>query len=208
VTSILIADADGAVRARLRAALAGMEVHEAAHTGELLAVLRDNTVDAVLVAADLPGGALDALDRITTTNRRIRCVVLTAAPDGGELVAAVLAGAVGYVDRNGSAVERLPAIVAAVLRGEVALPRALEGHLLATLRGRASRRAVVERRAIAPLTEREWAVVELLAEGASTARIAQSLRISDVTVRRHVSGVVGKLGARDRAEVARFLQDR
>jgi LuxR family maltose regulon positive regulatory protein len=49
------------------------------------------------------------------------------------------------------------------------------------------------------LSDREWAVLELLADGAPTAEIARRLRISAVTVRRHVSSICTKLGVPDRA---------
>ena len=63
-------------------------------------------------------------------------------------------------------------------------------------------------RAAAPLTDREWDVLELLADGRSTAEIAGRLRISEVTVRRHVSAVVAKLGVRDRAGAAELVAAR
>jgi DNA-binding NarL/FixJ family response regulator len=81
----------------------------------------------------------------------------------------------------------------------VALPRRHTRHLLETLRGRDVRRAMVTAHATGVLTDREWEVLQLLADGAPTAEIARQLRISAVTVRRHVSSICAKLGVPDRA---------
>ena len=91
------------------------------------------------------------------------------------------------------------------MRGEVALPRQYTERLLDELRGREIDRARVAAHANAALTDREWDVLRLLGEGASTAQMAQRLGISEVTVRRHVSSVVAKLGVSDRAGAAGVL---
>src|SRR2546423_1437713 len=56
------------------------------------------------------------------------------------------------------------------------------------------------------LPEREWEVLEMLADDASTAEMANGLHISEVTVRRHVSSLVAKLGVADRSGAARLLR--
>jgi len=56
------------------------------------------------------------------------------------------------------------------------------------------------------LTSREWEVLDLMAEGLTTAQIAQRLFVSPVTVRRHVSGILEKLGAPDRSTAVRMFQ--
>ena len=87
----------------------------------------------------------------------------------------------------------------------VALPRRHSERLLNELRHRTARRSTVTARATAPLTDREWEVLELLAEGCTTGEMARRLRISEVTVRRHVSTLVAKLGVRDRAGAAELV---
>jgi DNA-binding NarL/FixJ family response regulator len=56
------------------------------------------------------------------------------------------------------------------------------------------------------LTSREWEVLDLMAEGLTTAQIAQRLFVSPVTVRRHISGILEKLGAPDRSAAVRMFQ--
>jgi DNA-binding NarL/FixJ family response regulator len=95
-----------------------------------------------------------------------------------------------------------------VLAGEVALPRRQSGHLLDALRSRTAQRAPVTARATAELTDREWEVLQLLSEGRRTGEMATSLGISDVTVRRHISALVAKLGVPDRRAAAALMQTR
>jgi DNA-binding NarL/FixJ family response regulator len=58
----------------------------------------------------------------------------------------------------------------------------------------------------AELTGREWEVIELMCEGLDTAEIAERLVVSPVTVRRHVSGILRKLGVKDRAGAVALVE--
>src|SRR5919197_2111214 len=158
-----------------------------------------------MVAASLPGGGIDAARAISAERPGVSLVVVSDDPTGEELVDAVLAGASGYVGRDVSQA-RLPAVIRAVMGGEVALPRRHTRHLLETLRGRDVRRVTVTAQAKGALSDREWEVLQLLADGAPTAEIAQRLRISAVTVRRHVSSICAKLGVPDRAGAVALMK--
>src|SRR6266542_3343382 len=87
------------------------------------------------------------------------------------------------------------------------LPRALVATLIDRLRARVGHRhlAVPDRRGV-DLTSREWEVLDLMREGLSTHGIATRLRISDVTVRRHIGSVLKKLEVRSREEAMKLLQ--
>jgi DNA-binding NarL/FixJ family response regulator len=165
----------------------------------------DRRVELVLLASDLPDGGIEAVRRISAGLPGARVVVLTEQLTGDELVKAVEAGAVGYLGKDVAA-NRLPRVLRALLEGEVAFPRRHTGHLIDALRGQDARRALIGARTGARLSEREWEVLELLAADASTAEIAQRLAISQVTVRRHVSSLVRKLGAADRAGAVALLR--
>jgi DNA-binding NarL/FixJ family response regulator len=207
-SSVLLAERDGPTRAGLRLALAGAGFEVVAELRE-----RDGAVEAALehrpgaalVSADLPGGGIEAARAIAEAVPGTKVIVLSSHPDGGELVAAVLAGAAGYLSKEISP-ERLPEAVKGVLRGEVALPRRYTQHILDELRGRDIERTLVTARVGATLTDRQWEILRLLGESASTAQMAQRLGISEVTVRRHISSVLGKLGVTDRASAARLLR--
>ena len=150
---------------------------------------------------------MDVMAEIAASRPGVRLVLLTERPSGGELLAAVLAGASGYLSRDVSPA-RLPAALKGILAGEVALPRRYSARLLDELRSRRTQRAAVSAHAETGITDREWEVLQLLAEDCTTAQMAQRLRISEVTVRRHVSKVVAKLGVADRAAAAELMRSR
>jgi DNA-binding NarL/FixJ family response regulator len=204
----LVAEADAPTRVGLRLVLAadGFDiVAEARRAAEAVDAARELELDAAMVAASLPGGGIDAAREIAGERPGLCLVIVSDDPSGEELVDAVLAGASGYLGRDVSQ-ERLPAVLRAVLAGEVALPRRHTRHLLETLRGRDVRRAIVTAQAKGALSDREWEVLQLLADGASTAEIARRLRISAVTVRRHVSSICAKLGVPDRAGAVALMK--
>jgi DNA-binding NarL/FixJ family response regulator len=201
---VLVADSDAPTRAGLRIALAGagFEVGaEATAAEEAVEVALAGGLDLGLLDVDLPGGGIHAARRIASRLPSMRLVVLTEHPSGEQLLEAVLAGASGYLGKDIS-VNRLPDALRGVLAGEVALPRRYTHHVLEALRGRDVRRARVAARTNVELTPREWEILELLAADASTAEIAHGLRISQVTVRRHISSLLAKLGVHDRASAA------
>jgi DNA-binding NarL/FixJ family response regulator len=205
---VLVADADAPTRAGLRLALA-----EAGFDVGAEATSADGAVEAALAGAfdiglldvELPGDGIEAAHRIAARVPAMRLVLLTRRPTGEELLAAVLAGASGYLGKDISS-SRLPQALRGVLAGEVALPRRYTHHVLEALRGRDVRRALVAARTNAALTEREWEVLQMLAGDASTAEMARGLGISEVTVRRHISSLLAKLGVSDRASAAMLLR--
>jgi DNA-binding NarL/FixJ family response regulator len=93
-----------------------------------------------------------------------------------------------------------------VLSGEAALPRGLVARLIEEFRTRGKRRRLpLMRQRGVELTDREWEVLELLHDGCSTAEIGTRLKISPVTVRRHVSEILKKLRVTSRAEAIRLV---
>jgi DNA-binding NarL/FixJ family response regulator len=203
---ILLAESDRPTRAGLRVAVqrAGFElIDQAGSLAEAVAAAREHSPDVALIAADLAGGGMEATRRLTLYPR-VRVIVLTPELGGDELLDAVLAGATGYLAKDMS-LDRLPHAIHGVLAGEVALPRLHADTLLAELRRRDATRERIAARTGASLTDREWDVLQLLGEGASTAEIAERLRISQVTARRHISTLLAKLGVHDRASAARLV---
>ena len=157
-TRILLAEGDAPTRAGLRLSLtnANFDVvaEAAAHSAAVDAALAHHP-DVALVAADLPEGGIDTARRLGTVLPGIGIIVLSADPRGEELLAAVLAGASGYLSKDMS-LERLAHAIQGVVEGEVALPRRHSRHLLEELRGRNIQRVRVDARASATLTDREW----------------------------------------------------
>lgn len=204
---VLLAEADTPTRMGLRVALAagGFDiVGEARDAATAVACVHRHRPDAALVATDLPGDGLLAVRAIAAI---ARVVALTPAENADELLAAVLAGASGYVGKDISQA-RLPRVIAAVLAGESALPRRYTSDLLEALQGRDVRRSRVLGRVGHEVTERQWEILQLLAEGRTTAEIARRLGISEVTARRHISSVLPKLGLKHRKDAVELMLGR
>jgi DNA-binding NarL/FixJ family response regulator len=163
--------------------------------------------DVCLLGLDASGQGLRAANEIAARVPSAAVILLTNRLDEEEFMAAVRAGASGYLT-NSVDPTRLPFVVQGALRGEPAVPRRFVSRLLDELRNREHRRSVVlEGRGRVALTAREWDVLELLLRSATTAEIADELGVAPVTVRRHLGSVERKLGVTTRAEVIDLLSD-
>jgi DNA-binding NarL/FixJ family response regulator len=131
--------------------------------------------------------ASDAEQAIRAAKREQPDVCLVGRED---LLECVRAGAIGYVPGALNA-ERLRRIIRAVAANEAVIPRSMILELLLELRGGGGGADV--------LTAREAQVLRMLRRGHTTAEIAQRLHIAPVTVRRHISELVHKLGVEDRS---------
>ena len=203
---VLIAAERLPTRVGLRLALEpGARCTEAADAQSAVdAAVRDRP-DVCLLGLDPGGQNLRVVSEIASRVPSSAVILMTNQLDEEEFMAAVRAGASGYLTQNLDP-ERLPHVVAGALRGEPAVPRRFVSRLLDELRTRERRRTVVlaDRGRVA-LTTREWEVVDLLLRSASTAEIATQLGVAPVTVRRHVGSVERKLGVSTRAEVVELL---
>jgi DNA-binding NarL/FixJ family response regulator len=206
---VLIAADNAATRTGVRLALGQTADCFEADDDERVAevALRDHA-DVCFLVFDPPGRGIQATAAIRAAAPWTQVVVMTRRIDAEECLAAVRAGAAGYLSQ---AIDpaRLSHVVDGLLHGEAAIPRRLVRGLIDEVRGRDRRRRLElpERRQV-ELTAREADVVEALCHGMSTRQIADLLGISQVTVRRHLSAVAHKVDARTRAELLRLLDDR
>ncbi len=200
--TVLVADDEVALRSGVRRALAAgglTVVAEAADMAQALHAARVHSPDVCLLAVDLPGDGIVTAERIRELCPATKIVMLADAHRDEDMFAALRAGADGYLLKATSA-RRLPDAVRGVLRGEAALPRPLVAKLIAEFRdrGRPRRLPLEVRGEVVELTAREFETLERLRHGGTTTTIAADLHISEVTVRRHLSSVMHKLGVRDR----------
>jgi DNA-binding NarL/FixJ family response regulator len=130
----------------------------------------------------------------------VRVVLLGEAGAGSGFVDALRAGARGYVHSTASP-ERLVEGVRAVAHGETVLDAAVTSELLHRLDG-GHRRAAGPQQLPNPLTARQQAVSELVAEGLTNAEIADRLKVSKATVKGHITVALRRLGLRDRTQLA------
>jgi DNA-binding NarL/FixJ family response regulator len=148
------------------------------------------------------GGAIVTTKRLTAAAPETLVVVLGSSDDDAGLVAAVRAGASGYLPRTTSA-NGLGRAVRAVLEGGAAIPRRGVSALVRELQAGGVRRGL-NGSGIA-LTERESTVTDLLRAGLTTREIADELDLSPITVRRYLSAVARKIGVHGRKELLRAL---
>jgi len=166
----------------------------AAHPDVAVVVATCSARSAVAVCAELKGRALVP-----------RAVVVGPGGDDSVLLDAVSAGADGYVGAD-EPLDALLAAVIAVNRGEARIPPGMLGALLAGLihdrRERDAARAL-----LATLSDREQAVLALLADGLDPREIAGRLYVSPNTVRTHCQNIFAKLQVHSRLEAVAFVLD-
>lgn len=163
-----------------------------------LAAAQSAKPDICLIGQAIPGGGVSAVRQIAAALPGTLIVFLASDQSVDQLLGALRGGAVGYVPTNCKA-EQLHRIVTAVLAREAAIPRNLVLTVISGLR-------TLERFADDPLSAREAQILSMLRDGSSTAAIASRLSISPITVRRHISKVMSKAGANDRAELVGDLE--
>jgi DNA-binding NarL/FixJ family response regulator len=204
---VLIAAENLPTRVGLRLALeAGADCSEVTDEQAAVAAAIRDSPDVCLVDFGFPA-CLRTIGAIVAQAPDTLVIVLARRADEGEFLAAMRAGATGYVPQ-GLDPARLPTVVEAAMRGEPAVPRQFVASLLDEIRdlGRGRRSVAIAGRRRVELTSREWEALDLLRQGHSTREIAVELRISQVTVRRHLSAAYMKLGVRTRLEAVGLLQ--
>lgn len=208
--TVLLAEPDEPTRAGIRLALedAGFAIcGEPLDARGAIEMAIGERPGVCLIDEGLRGGALAAVDAIYRRLPETRLVLLTLEEQPRSLLASIRAGAVGYV-RKDLDPTRLPATIHGVLAGEAALSRRLMFSVLEAVRMRERGRSAPTTPGGPSMTDRELEVLELLAEGLRTSEIAVQLSIAEVTVRRHVSSAVSKLGVADRAAAISVLTGR
>jgi DNA-binding NarL/FixJ family response regulator len=204
---VLIADDHAAARAGMRESVedGGFEVcAEAANATDAIELARRERPDVCLLDVHMPGEGIRAAAVITEALPDCAVVMVTVSRNDSDLFHSLRAGAAGYLLKDTDP-GRLPDALRGVVAGEAAVPRALVARLIHEFRERGTRRLSTGGRGV-ELTSREWQVLDLMAEDLTTAQIAQRLFISPVTVRRHISSILEKLGAPDRASAVELFR--
>ncbi|MGH9154516.1 MAG: response regulator transcription factor [Acidimicrobiales bacterium] len=189
-----------AVVARLEAEPGIEVVGSAGRADELVAACTRLDPDVVVADLSMPGGGgIRALEGIRAAGCRARVLFLSTVDDPASIWEAVASGAAGYLHKGGCTSE-LASRVLSVASGQ----RVFDAVAAAGLA------AAVQAEAMAPprLSERELAVLVLVAEGRTNPEIAVAVNLAASTVKTYLDRVFTKLGVRDRAAAVAVAKDR
>ena len=178
-------------------------VGEASSGEEGLALAKAVNPDLILLDLNMKGmGGIETLKALREADIAARIIILTVSDAAEDLVAAIRAGADGYLLKDMEPEELLARIVEA-LAGRIVISDSLNGLLALSMREEAQ----AAERSIAPLTERERAILRCLATGLSNKLIGRELNITEGTVKVHIKNLLKKLRFRSRLEAAVWAID-
>ena len=197
---VVLADDHAVIRAGLHQLLAGTDDIEVVATADngarAVELAREHRPDVVLMDLQMPEvDGVTATRRIMAEQLGVDVLVLTSYSDGERILAALDAGAVGYLLKDADPDDVLQGI-RAVSRGESPIhPRAAR-HLLGVRAGSSQ----------VQLTSRESEVLRLVKDGLANKQIARRLDISERTVKAHLTSAFARIGVADRTQAALWAQ--
>jgi DNA-binding NarL/FixJ family response regulator len=200
---VLVVDDHPVVREGLMAVLEDSEdvqvVGEAGSAEEALSSVERTRPDVVLLDLELPGiNGVDAIPQFSASTAHPRVIVLTAYDTEERVLASLKAGAAGYVLKGAPASEITQAIRAVAGGGSYLTPR-VAARVVAQVN--APKRS-------SGLSARERQVLRLVAGGRSNKQIAGELAITERTVKFHMTSILNKLGADNRAQAIAIAAER
>jgi len=203
---VLLADDQALIRAGFRVLLGsadGMEVvGEAANGADAVDLARQLRADVVLMDIRMPGvDGLEATRRIAADDDMagVKVIMLTTFESDEYVYQAIRAGASGFLVKDSEPADLIQA-VRVVAGGDALLAPRVTRRLITDLASRPERPRLDGSR-LGALTEREREVLSLVAAGLSNEEIAGQLFVSPLTAKTHVSRILTKLDARDRAQL-------
>ncbi len=174
---------------------------EADDAQQALDILRREKVDLLIVDISMPGlSGLDLTRRVVSSWPSLPVLVLSMHEESVYAERAFAAGARGYITKQG-ATEKLVEAVRRMLQGGVYFGPAVEQRMLAGLRGQPMEKAAGP---LAQLNEREFEVLQMLAQGLTSAEMAQRINRSIKSVELYRAALRSKLGARSVAELTKM----
>ncbi|MFK0224294.1 DNA-binding response regulator [Streptomyces sp. NPDC090303] len=203
--NVVVADDQAAVREPLAMVLALTAdisvVATAANGHEVLDAVAETPVDVVLMDLRMPGmDGTEATRRLSESHPDVAVVVLTTFADDDSVMAALAAGARGYLTKNAGR-EDIARAIRAAAAGQSVLDQEVRDRLLAAVTG--ARRSAPGEPLPGDLTPREREVLALIGRGLPNRAIAERLFVSEATVKTHINNLFAKAGIRDRAEAVR-----
>jgi DNA-binding NarL/FixJ family response regulator len=197
---VLIADDHPVFRDGLAALLATQSgvavVATAADGAEALELATEHRPDVVVMDLQMPRlNGIEATRQLVASQPEVRVLVFTMGEEDGTVLAAMRAGARGYLVK-GASQDEVARAISTVHAGGLVFGASLALRIADLLSGRTT----PERSSFPQLTERELEILDLVAAGRNNGQIASALYLAPKTVRNNVSTILAKLQATDRAE--------
>jgi DNA-binding NarL/FixJ family response regulator len=186
----------------------GVEVVAQAGNGpDALSIVEEAAPDVVVMDLNMPGmSGVDVTRTLVQRNPASKVLVVSVSAQEEDVTEAILAGASGYVLKDGP-VEEVVAGIQAAANGESLISPRIATMLLRRMR--LDGPSEIEAPATTPLSERELQVLRLVAEGKGNQEISEALYIGQSTVRNHISSILMKLQVENRVQAAvRAVRDR
>lgn len=179
-------------------------VGEAADGQQAVSMTQALNPDVILIEPVLPGiSGIEAIQRMIAARPHARILVLTSFASEDKVFAAIRAGATGCLLKDADPLD-LARAICALHRGEPWLAPAIARRILYEMSHPMHVAHTSGLTGVEHLTERESAVLQLLAKGLGNRTIASQLRVSEATVRTHVSHILGKLHLTNRVQAVLF----
>jgi DNA-binding NarL/FixJ family response regulator len=182
-------------------------VAQAGNGPEAISIVEEIAPDVVVMDLNMPGmSGVEVTRRLTEQNPASRVLVVSVSAQEEDVTEAILAGASGYVLKDGP-VEEVVAGIQAAAAGESLISPRIATMLLRRMR--LDEPAEVDVPVPTPLSDRELQVLRLVAEGKGNHEIGETLFIGQSTVRNHISSILMKLQVENRVQAAvRAVRDR
>jgi DNA-binding NarL/FixJ family response regulator len=197
---VMIVDDNAVIRRGVAALLGDADdirlVGEAGDGREAIRVAGESKPDVVLLDVRMP--VMDGVEAAGPLSERARVMMLTYTEDEDRVVAAIRAGAAGYLVHGQFDADELAARIRQLAAGETVLSPAIVGTVFEALRRTPG--SPDEADGPASLTEREREIMNLISQGLTNREIAAQFVLSEKTVKNHVNRIYSKLGATNRAQ--------
>jgi two-component system NarL family response regulator len=182
-------------------------IAQAGNGADALGIVEEMAPDVVVMDLNMPGmSGVEVTRKLVERTPASRVLVVSVSAQEEDVTEAILAGASGYVLKDGP-VEEVVAGIQAAANGESLISPRIATMLLRRMR--LDEPVGVDAPVMTPLSERELQVLRLVAEGKGNQEIGEALYIGQSTVRNHISSILMKLQVENRVQAAvRAVRDR
>ena len=182
-------------------------IAQAGNGADALSLVEEMAPDVVVMDLNMPGmSGVEVTRKLVARTPASRVLVVSVSAQEEDVTEAILAGASGYVLKDG-AVEEVVAGIQAAANGESLISPRIATMLLRRMR--LDEPTEIDTPAMTPMSDRELQVLRLVAEGKGNQEIGEALYIGQSTVRNHISSILMKLQVENRVQAAvRAVRDR